>query len=160
MLGTRVLIQNDRITTPASEQTPHRLYSAKLTMFLFPSFSSKFHREEMEQLRREVDQLKTRLSESVKHTLHASCGSLAPALRDCTCPKSSVGLLSRDKHGLAHNVCSSFPPSTGRQEEDMFLQQAENIETKRQYERSCKVNVQNCSFCVLVLLLSSLSSLT
>ncbi|XP_076008954.1 uncharacterized protein LOC143002639 [Genypterus blacodes] len=49
------------------------------------SFSSKLHREELEQLRREVEQLKTRLR---------------------------------------------------RQEEDAFLQQAENRETRRQYERS------------------------
>ncbi|XP_040896596.1 general vesicular transport factor p115 isoform X2 [Toxotes jaculatrix] len=51
------------------------------------SFSSKLRREELEHLRREVDQLKTRLR---------------------------------------------------RQEEDMFLQQAEARETRRQYERSCK----------------------
>ncbi|XP_056133233.1 uncharacterized protein LOC130110226 [Lampris incognitus] len=51
------------------------------------SFSSKLRREELEQLRREVDQLKTRLK---------------------------------------------------RQEEDMFLQQSEARETRRQYERSCK----------------------
>ncbi|XP_070764985.1 uncharacterized protein [Enoplosus armatus] len=51
------------------------------------SFSSKLHREELEHLRREVDQLKTRLR---------------------------------------------------RQEEDVFLQQAETRETRRQYEHSCK----------------------
>ncbi|XP_072245939.1 uncharacterized protein [Leuresthes tenuis] len=51
------------------------------------SFSSKLRREELEHLRREVDQLKTRLR---------------------------------------------------RQEEDVFLQQAESRETRRQYERSCK----------------------
>ncbi|KAM4629328.1 uncharacterized protein ACJ7VT_001672 isoform 1-T1 [Polymixia lowei] len=51
------------------------------------SFSSKLRREELEYLRREVDQLKTRLR---------------------------------------------------RQEEDVFLQQSEARETRRQYERSCK----------------------
>ncbi|XP_041863277.1 uncharacterized protein LOC121653696 isoform X2 [Melanotaenia boesemani] len=51
------------------------------------SFSSKLRREELELLRRELDQLKTQLR---------------------------------------------------RQEEDMFLQQAESRETRRQYERSCK----------------------
>ncbi|XP_069006159.1 GRB10-interacting GYF protein 2 isoform X2 [Embiotoca jacksoni] len=51
------------------------------------SFSSKLRREELEHLRRELDQLKARLR---------------------------------------------------RQEEDMFLQQAETRETQRQYERSCK----------------------
>ncbi|XP_041791551.1 dynactin subunit 1 [Chelmon rostratus] len=51
------------------------------------SFSSKLRREELEHLRREVDQLKTRLR---------------------------------------------------RQEEDLFLQQAEARETRRQYEHSCK----------------------
>uniref|UniRef100_A0A3B4WZP2 Trichohyalin-like n=3 Tax=Seriola lalandi dorsalis TaxID=1841481 RepID=A0A3B4WZP2_SERLL len=51
------------------------------------SFSSKLRREELEHLRREVDQLKARLR---------------------------------------------------RQEEDVFLQQAEARETRRQYERSCK----------------------
>ncbi|XP_039985421.1 centrosomal protein of 112 kDa [Xiphias gladius] len=51
------------------------------------SFSSKLRRDELEHLRREVDQLKTRLR---------------------------------------------------RQEEDVFLQQAEARETRRQYERSCK----------------------
>ncbi|GAA6222360.1 early endosome antigen 1-like [Lates japonicus] len=51
------------------------------------SFSSKLRREELEHLRREVDQLKTKLR---------------------------------------------------RQEEDVFLQQAEARETRRQYERSCK----------------------
>ncbi|KAK2835787.1 hypothetical protein Q5P01_016271 [Channa striata] len=51
------------------------------------SFSSKLRREELEHLRREVDQLKTQIM---------------------------------------------------RQEEDMFLQQAEARETRRQYERSCK----------------------
>uniref|UniRef100_A0A8P4KAU1 Epidermal growth factor receptor pathway substrate 15 n=1 Tax=Dicentrarchus labrax TaxID=13489 RepID=A0A8P4KAU1_DICLA len=51
------------------------------------SFSSKLRREELEHLRREVDQLKTRLR---------------------------------------------------RQEEDVFLQQAETRETRRQYEHSCK----------------------
>ncbi|KAM6921148.1 uncharacterized protein FYW49_006930 [Xenentodon cancila] len=51
------------------------------------SFSSKLRREELEHLRRELDQLKTRLR---------------------------------------------------RQEEDIFLQQAEGRETRRQYERSCK----------------------
>ncbi|XP_047443042.1 coiled-coil domain-containing protein 102A [Mugil cephalus] len=52
------------------------------------SFSSNLRREELEHLRRELDQMKTRLR---------------------------------------------------RQEEDMFLQQAEARETKRQYERSCKL---------------------
>uniref|UniRef100_A0A3Q1EEX1 Trichohyalin-like n=1 Tax=Acanthochromis polyacanthus TaxID=80966 RepID=A0A3Q1EEX1_9TELE len=52
------------------------------------SFSSKLRREELEHLRRELDQLKTRLR---------------------------------------------------RQEEDAFLQQAEARETRRQYERSCKM---------------------
>ncbi|KAF7661872.1 hypothetical protein LDENG_00251510 [Lucifuga dentata] len=52
------------------------------------SFSSKLRREELEHLRKEVDQLKTRLK---------------------------------------------------RQEEDLFLQQAENRETRRQHERSCKM---------------------
>ncbi|CAL8254635.1 unnamed protein product [Merluccius merluccius] len=51
------------------------------------SFSSKLRREELEHLRREVDQLTARL---------------------------------------------------GRQEEDMFVQQSEVRETRRQYERSCK----------------------
>ncbi|XP_062251873.1 uncharacterized protein LOC133960983 isoform X1 [Platichthys flesus] len=51
------------------------------------SFNSKIRREELEHLRREVDQLKTRLR---------------------------------------------------RQEEDVFLQQSEARETRRQYERSCK----------------------
>uniref|UniRef100_UPI003AB0694D uncharacterized protein n=1 Tax=Centroberyx gerrardi TaxID=166262 RepID=UPI003AB0694D len=51
------------------------------------SFSSKLRREELEHLRREVDQLKTQLR---------------------------------------------------RQEEDVFLQQSEARETRRQYERSCK----------------------
>lgn len=51
------------------------------------SFSSKLRREEMDHLRREVDQLKAQLR---------------------------------------------------RQEEDMFLQQSESRETRRQYERSCK----------------------
>ncbi|XP_035032101.1 nuclear matrix constituent protein 1 isoform X1 [Hippoglossus stenolepis] len=51
------------------------------------SFNSKIRREELEHLRREVDQLKTRLR---------------------------------------------------RQEEDVFLQQTEARETRRQYERSCK----------------------
>ncbi|XP_061593818.1 trichohyalin isoform X1 [Cololabis saira] len=51
------------------------------------SFSSKLRREELEHLRRELDQLKTRLR---------------------------------------------------RQEEDIFVQQAEGRETRRQYERSCK----------------------
>ncbi|KAI3368941.1 hypothetical protein L3Q82_025908 [Scortum barcoo] len=55
------------------------------------SFSSKLRREELEHLRREVDQLKTRLR---------------------------------------------------RQEEDVFLQQAEARETRRQYEHSCKVYTQ------------------
>ncbi|XP_062308724.1 trichohyalin isoform X2 [Osmerus eperlanus] len=51
------------------------------------SFSSKLRREELDQLRREVDNLKTQLR---------------------------------------------------RQEEDMFLQQSESRETRRQYERSCQ----------------------
>ena len=105
------------------------------------SFNSKIRREELEHLRREVDQLKTRLSESHvgKHTYimssHWFCGT--PHVLS-----SVLACQAKDKYSLAHGVGSFFFCLTGRQEEDVFLQQAEARETRRQYERSCKVHTQ------------------
>lgn len=122
----------------------------KLRLSYFaPSFSSKLRREELEHLRREVDQLKTHLSEShAKNTysmpLHWSCGSLHVL-------SSVLACQAKGKCSLAHRV-GSFFSLTGRREEDVFLQQAEDRETRIQYERSCKVNthIVSCRSCLLV----------
>lgn len=112
---------------------------------LFPSFSSKLRREELEQLRRELDQLKTRLSESLSHT-HTHTDSLhsfsetAHVLFHCWSTKEK-----QEPSCLEHLLF--LLPLTGRQEEDMFLQQAQARETRRLYEHSCKVHIVTHSQC-------------
>lgn len=97
-------------------------------LVFFLSFSSKLRREELEHLRRELDQLKTQLSES--YTSDIVCAGLHMPVLACIRSASMI---------LFQTISFVFSPLTGRQEEDIFLQQTEARETRRQYERSCKV---------------------
>ncbi|KAI4828540.1 hypothetical protein KUCAC02_022622 [Chaenocephalus aceratus] len=99
------------------------------------SFSSKLRREELEHLRREVDQLKTQLSEPNTHT-HTHTHNIMPCIDSA---RLNPMLGSKAEASTVMFTSSALSLHlTGRQGEDAFLQQAEARETRRQYEHSCK----------------------
>lgn len=100
----------------------------------FSRFSSELRREALETLRKEVDQLKTRLRESRRHTRCSCIDSTGLRLSYASCCPTK----QRPAQSCSHHV-RFICLLTGRQEEDTLLQQGESRETRRQYERSCKV---------------------
>lgn len=117
---------------------------------LFPSFTSKLRREELEQLRRELDQLKTRLSESHTHTF------LAFIQRDCTCPFPLLVYKGKARTILLGTSALSFtldreaggghvsPAGTGQGDQ-------ETVRTQLQGTHCNSQPVFSCGFVVLIL---------
>ncbi|KAI2652278.1 hypothetical protein H4Q32_015160 [Labeo rohita] len=107
------------------------------------SFSSKLRREELEQLRREVDILKNKLIRALSQSKCTLCQNKHTQSRSAAFTLTQINMTLRYCLCLCwlhvHNPVNIDRRSDSvRQEEDTFQLQSEARETRRQYERSSK----------------------